>query len=297
MLQPSRLRRCLALSVTLLLLCTICPAPAYAWGNDGHMIVAHIASRLLKPATRTRVNALLGSGATLENVATWADSLRGSFAQPGIRPETPFWHFVDIPLNQNYDPARDCADTPNGNCAIAALVEFQEILSGRRQGNYQNSPNEALKFIVHFAGDIHQPLHCVDDHDHGGNGKKVVWIDNTSSNLHSVWDNAILAENMRLAHQTQAIAYANRLFDQLSAQQKQAADPSGAGVVSQPDIEGWARDAHTIANGAYADKGQPDAQHVFHLTQAYYTNHHTEVDKQLQLAGIRLARILNENLH
>jgi hypothetical protein len=278
------------------MLCTICPAPAYAWGNDGHMIVAHIASGLLRPATRTRVNALLGNGATLESVATWADSLRGSFTQPGVRPETPLWHFVDIPLNQTYDPMRDCADTPNGNCAIAALVEFQEILGGRRQGYYQNSPSEALKFIVHFVGDIHQPLHCVDDHDHGGNGKKVILPNNQQTNLHSVWDDSLLAGNMSTAHQA-TIAYANTLLAQLTPQQRHGADPSGAGVVSRAEIEGWARDSHTIANGAYADIGQPDANHVYHLGSAYFAHHHAEVDGQLQLAGIRLARILNENLH
>ena len=141
MAQSTPARRRLALSLALLLVVGALPAPAYAWGDEGHVIVAHIASRLLKPATRTRVNTLLGPGATLENVATWADSLRGSFAHPGVRPETPFWHFVDIPLNQTYDPARDCADKPNGNCAIAALVEFQEVLSGRQQGKIKDWDN------------------------------------------------------------------------------------------------------------------------------------------------------------
>src|ERR1044072_7209598 len=98
---------------------------AMAWGTKGHVIVAHIAYKLLSDSARGNVDELLQEGESLETVATWADGLRGSFNAPGVRPETPLWHFVDIPRNENYLAARDCAETPNGSCAINALVIFQ----------------------------------------------------------------------------------------------------------------------------------------------------------------------------
>jgi hypothetical protein len=283
-----------------LTLAFVSPTKTMAWGDKGHIIVAHIAYKLLSNDARTEVNKLLGEDETLETVATWPDSLRGSFDHPGIRPETPLWHFVDIPLNEEYDPIRDCAEAPNGSCAISALVIFQEVLAEKKSGYYANSRYEALKFLVHFAGDIHQPLHCVDDHnDHGGNLKKVVWIDSTTSNLHSVWDNAILSENMNRQNIISETAYAEFLFSTLSSQQKleaKAFPSTTPTTVRRQVIEDWAKAAHVIANDAYSDIGPLDTNHRYKLTTVYYDHHKQQVDDQLKRAGVHLARILNENL-
>lgn len=275
------------------------PAAALAWGDKGHLIVAHLASRLLTQPAQHQVGELLAEGESLESVATWADGLRGSFQHPGQRPETPLWHFVDIPLNKDYDAVRDCPETPNGSCAIGALVAFQDVLARKRKGYYSNSRYEALKFIVHLVGDIHQPLHCVDDDDAGGNFKSVVWLDETIWKLHAVWDEAILARNMETAGISDPIAYANRLRSQLTAQQVQESRPvpgSAPTVPSRATIEGWAKDAHAIGNGAYADLPPKDPENRYRLETAYYDNHKAEVDDQLERAGIRLARMLNEAL-
>jgi nuclease S1 len=299
MSKPATGWKLVALSCLLLLAPLIRPDRALAWGDKGHLIVARIAAQLLSPAARHQVAELLEEGETLESVAVWADSLRGSFKTPGVRPETPMWHFVDIPLKEEYDAARDCPETPNGSCVVSAMVIFQDALTEIRKGYYGNSRYEALKFLVHFVGDAHQPLHCVDDHDAGGNLKTVVWIDGSISKLHGVWDDGILSENMKRQNVSDPRQYADRLIAQLSPQQKQDANPSASPkptVVPRATIEGWAKAAHAIAQKAYADIGQPDANGRFHLNAAYYNNHKAEVDDQLKRAGARLARILNENL-
>lgn len=291
-------RRFAVASLTTILLLT-CFSNAFAWGDKGHAVVAHVASKLLTKDARRQIDDLLHEGESLVLIATWADGLRGTYNNPGIRPETPLWHFVDIPLNKNYDPVRDCSETPNGSCAILALVAFQEVLAKNRNGYYANSRYEALKFIVHFVGDIHQPLHCIDDNDFGGNLKKVVWLDDNIWKLHGIWDDAILSENMKRKNIADEILYAESLFKELTIAQKNEANPGSSAsprVIARNVIEGWAIDAHNIANGAYADIGNKDASNLYHLSESYYSNHKKEVDDQLKLAGIRLARILNENL-
>lgn len=292
------LRAVVCVDVLLVLLLTT-PGRALAWGDNGHRIVVHLAARLLTEAAGHRISELLVESESLDSVAVWADTLRGSFNNPGIRPETPRWHFVDIPLQADYDAARDCPETPNGSCVVSAVGMFQDVLANRRPGYYANSRAEALKFLVHLVGDLHQPLHCVDDADAGGNLKKVVWLGGEVTKLHAVWDDRILAESMRRAGIVEAPKYADRLFSELSAQQRQQAKPPASTVptvVERATLEAWAKAAHAIAQHAYADIGTKDANDQYHLGTTYYTAHKTEVDDQLKRAGIRLARILNENL-
>jgi nuclease S1 len=298
MATPTFVQRAVVL-VDVLVLLLAAPGRALAWGDPGHRIVAHLAARLLTESAGHQVSELLVENESLDTVAVWADTLRGSFNTPGIRPETPRWHFVDIPLQADYDAARDCPETPNGGCVVSAVAMFQGVLASKRPGYYANSRAEALKFLVHLVGDLHQPLHCVDDQDAGGNLKRVVWLGGEVSKLHAVWDDGILGESMRRAGLADALKYADRLFAELSAPQRQEASPPASTtptVVDRATLETWARAAHAIARHAYADIGAKDANNRYHLGTAYYTAHKAEVDDQLKRAGIRLARILNENL-
>ncbi len=287
------------LPVTILLLLVFnLPVRTFAWGKTGHTIVIHIAMKLLTPQAKNQVNRIMSlHSETLEGIAVWADGIRGSRSNPGPRVETPRWHFVDIPLNEQYDAQRDCVESPNGSCAISAIVAFQDVLSGLKKGYYNDAFNryEALKFIAHFVGDVHQPLHCVDDNDAGGNLKPVNWFGNDSLNLHHVWDDDILEKNMG---QRNADAYADFLYLSLTQAEKNLANPQTSQqptVVGRDEIETWAKEAHSIARHAYSDIGQKTNNH-YHLGQPYYAAHKNEVTAQLKFAAIHLARILNENL-
>src|ERR1700755_3321938 len=177
MLRRESARKAFVCASLSLLLVALAPARAAAWGAKGHVVVAHLARLLLTDQTRGVVEDLLPDDESMESVATWADGLRGNYKSPGARPETSLWHFVDIPRDKDYDAARDCAFLLNGPCVIDALYGVELVLADPKKGYYQNSRYEALKYAVHLAGDMHQPLHCIDDMDAGGNKKETLWMD------------------------------------------------------------------------------------------------------------------------
>ena len=149
------------LALTVILICL--PLPALAWGAEGHEIVAAIALRELTPAARLQVARLLGSEAMLVHDSNWADEVRDQ------RPDTGPWHYVDIPLDApGYDAGRDCGGDA---CVVAQISHDLHVLGNARVSAGQRA--EALRFLVHFVADIHQPLHAVDNADKGGNGVRV----------------------------------------------------------------------------------------------------------------------------
>jgi hypothetical protein len=132
---------------------------ALAWGQEGHSIVAEIAQQRLTPPAARMVGTLL-KGRSLASIASWADDERET------HPATEGWHFVDIPLDvETYDRTRDCKpDALKGDCIV---VELDRLTTSLRC-SIGDALIEALKFAVHFVGDIHQPLHTVAEKT-GGN--------------------------------------------------------------------------------------------------------------------------------
>ena len=146
----------------------------------GHRIVALVATPRLAPRAAAEVARLLDGG-SLASVATWADSVRTK------HPETGPWHYVDIPTwESSYNPERDC---PKGACIITALTEKLAILSDK--GRSKADRGDALRFVVHFMGDLHMPLHNGERSDKGGNDVKLTF-NGRQTNLHSVWDSGLL---------------------------------------------------------------------------------------------------------
>lgn len=153
---------------------------ALAWGSDGHKIVAMLAEAQLSPAARKEIDRLLAlePGATLASISTWADEHRN--------PATAAWHYVNFPRGDcNYQPERDC---PDGKCVVAAIDRQIEVL--RTSGDDEKRLN-ALKYVVHFIGDIHQPLHAGFGDDRGGNSYQLQAF-MRGSNLHAVWDTGLI---------------------------------------------------------------------------------------------------------
>lgn len=284
-----RVRRSLRNFVGMLLslACAIGGArPALAWGNFGHEIIATIAARRLQPSARAAVAKLLAGepyGAGLPAASTWADEIRRE------RPETLRWHFVDIPIDQpEFVAARDCREIPGaGDCVVAAVERERAILADRRQPQWQRT--EALKFVVHLVGDIHQPLHCAERNgDRGGNDVPVVFFGETQLptgerwNLHSVWDIGLI---QRAQPDGKVYAYAARLNRWLAAQDERR--------LAAGTFVDWVNEAHGLAR-THAYKGV--AQQGAALGRAYYEANRVIVDQQLATAGVRLARVLNEAL-
>ena len=183
---------------------------AYPWGNEGHEIVARIAARNLSDAARSQIVALL-RGAVIDDlnlkavvghegdpqpstdaveqalatIATWPDHM------PGGKGATAPWHFVDIGL---FEGPSHLSERCGTGCVSQKIAQIRDNLKSNMPLN-SLSPDKELRFLVHFVGDIHQPLHTVTNADAGGNCEKITGFSG-SHVLHSAWDTALVREVM-----------------------------------------------------------------------------------------------------
>jgi hypothetical protein len=249
-----------------------------AWGPVGHHIVALLAEPRLTPAARGQVEALLGKDGFVP-ASTWADDIRKG------HPETYNWHFVDIPIDKpTYQPNRDCPPTEKGDCVIAELVRAQRLL--RDPAAATDVRAEALKFVIHFVSDLHQPLHAIDNADRGGNDTRVLMADGRLSNLHAIWDSFLIQS--RGLDEAGYAAMLRRDLDQ---------HPLDPGPI---DFVKWAEEAHKVAadviyNFPEFSPGAPPKEPI-RLGDAYFRRAAPAVDRQLELAAVRLAAVINDAL-
>lgn len=277
--------------VRLLALLPLCLASTLAlpWGSEGHKTVGDIANELLTPQARQQVSDLLvddldASGApsgrkTLGEVASWPDEIRSTPKGKGVAP----WHFDDVPL---CTPAPKSEWCPDGNCASEQIARHYATLQNPAASHLER--NEALKWIVHLVGDIHQPLHSANHDDRGGNDVSVTFLDNAAPklNLHSVWDTYAVRRLLEEKSLTGA-----SMAQSITAQQQ--ADWSN-GTVSQ-----WVAEATDLARnvtykqlpGGFACDAKIEDR--LDLDETYYAQAAPVIELQLKKAGFRLAGILN----
>lgn len=288
-MQNRFLRRSFALALTVA--AVTFSSGALAWGPEGHAIVADIATLHLTPQALAQVHKLLALEGDhgLDQISSWADAHRKDM--PGTGP----WHYVDIPLAANsYDAARDCKQD---NCVVARIPYFTKIL-----GDRSASPQarlRALKFLVHFVGDIHQPLHAEDHDDKGGNDVKLVYF-GYLTNLHAIWDGRILEHALHVhtgpnySFDHDAVWSAARKLDAgINPSQRLAWTPPRMMRNLPKTVVGWANQSHALARVAYADL---PAHPKYGWSQAYQDSTWPVVKQQLQRGGLRLAAVLNATL-
>ena len=270
--------------------------PAAAWGDLGHKVTALIAYRHLTPTVRAKVDALLasdGDGLTAPDFAsraTWADKYR-----EGHR-ETAAWHFVDVEIDHPdlgsacfgfpaVAPGQLASLGPAQDCVVDKIEEFAAEL--RNPATPAAERLAAFKFLIHFIGDLHQPLHASDHDDRGGNCIGLSPSpDGHSSNLHAWWDTGVVEA---LGGSAQDIA--TRLDAQISSGQAKA---WAAG-----DPKAWAMESFQIARrDVYALPTRPTCgQHgSVALSAAYQAIARRDAALQLEKAGIRMAALLNRAL-
>jgi hypothetical protein len=202
---------------------------AAGWGGTGHQVVALIAEDLLDAPAQKCIRELLGDAHISDaEIANWADEIRRE------RRETGPWHYVNIPVDATgFDRARDGRD---GNNVVDAIERQLKILADRSAPIDQR--REALKFVVHFVGDMHQPLHCADRNgDKGGNARLVFFPNQAkATSLHSIWDTQIVKEAMK---SVRVAPYAETLRKQIATAQR--ADWEKGSVAE------WATQSHDVA--------------------------------------------------
>lgn len=265
---------------------------ASAWGPEGHAIVADIAQARLDPAAAAQVTALLKLEGydRLDQVASWADQHRKEM------PGTAGWHYVDIPLAAPaYEAARDCRQ---GNCIVAQLEHFTRTLADRSAS--PQARLEALKWVVHLAGDIHQPMHAVDNDDKGGNTVQVQFF-GVGTNLHSVWDGRViehaldlqLGPNYSIDHAA-VLARAMELNAKITPADRAEWAPAGSLRTLDPRIVDWANESHQLAqNVAYTDLRKPSGAA---WSERYQAKAWPVIRTRLEQGGVRLAELLDEAL-
>ena len=288
-----------------------------AWGGQGHRLVGLIAADRLTTVATQNVAWLL-DGQTLAEVASWADTITGDQVQ------TSYWHYLNIPPEASgYDRDRDCPRQPGvaagsrgdrwRDCVVDRITYWEERLGNPKLDRADRAT--ALKFVVHFIGDLHQPFHALGV-GRGGNDVHVKVFGQTDCgpstlppaqgrpeqnrgttssgppraesrggngparpvpcNLHSVWDSRLISRH-NLDEQTY-VASLKKLIDE----KKLGAQP--AGTPAQ-----WAEQSFRLAKEALVKDGA-------NIDEAYYRRHITVVDERLALAGVRLAATLNRLL-
>lgn len=152
--------------------------------------MAQLAEQRLSPTAHAQVLRLLASTGdhSLADVANWADDLRDDPTQRRLARATAPLHFVNFTSSAcRYDPPRDC---PGGRCVVGAIESYALVLGDRSRQEWERAV--ALRFIVHFVADAHQPLHAGYRRDRGGNRYQVQW-NGRGTNLHAIWDTPVLA--------------------------------------------------------------------------------------------------------
>ena len=257
------------------------------WSGQGHRLVGLIAAERLTPIAKQNVAWLL-DGQSLAEVASWADSIRNDQQQ------TYGWHFLNIPPEApGYDRDRDCpkaAGVEPGSrsdrwrdCAVDRILFWEQRLADVTLDRADRAT--ALKFIVHFIGDLHQPFHTLGV-GRGGNDVHVRVFGEANCaedgqkpfpcNLHAVWDSRLIGRR-----DLDDRAYVAQL-QKLIVDKRLGAPPPGAPAQ-------WAEQSFRLAKDALV---RPDTN----IDEGYYRRHIAVIDERLALAGVRLGAVLNRVL-
>ncbi|KAI9853200.1 MAG: hypothetical protein M1838_000056 [Thelocarpon superellum] len=262
-----------------------------AWGGMGHETVAFIASSLVTTETAKYCQDLLSdtSSSYLASVAPWADTFRytkaGRFSAP--------YHFIDAkddpPHSCGVDFERDCG---KGGCVVQAIQNYTTRIQDTSLS--QEDRFEALKFVIHFVGDVHQPLHD-ENLDLGGNDVEVTF-GGTKTNLHHIWDTNMLEKYTGGSDIQTAQDWASKLTQSIQSgdYSSQAASWLSGIDVTDPITTsmGWASDSNAYVCSTVLPDGV-DVLDGAELDGDYYTSAIPVFELQIAKAGYRLAAWLN----
>lgn len=263
-------------------------APVQAYWEYGHETVAQIAEGNISPKARANLQRLLRAAPLLgtpkcplrniKDVSVWADCIKGDQVRWGY---TSSWHYQNVDICKPFDLKSACA---GGNCVSAQIDRSFALLKDRSLP--ANVRLEALAFLVHFVGDLHQPLHAGDHNDRGGNDLKASYGVMPGYNLHSVWD-GLLADR--------AISAAPDIVRRFSSFEKRALS---AGTTRDWSEENWAV-ARDIAYPRAVDDNPcgPKPERPVTIDEADVAASRAALRLQVERGGLRLARLLEEALY
>jgi hypothetical protein len=309
--------KCIASALVVVLTATF---NAHAWDGTGHMLVAQVAYDRLNDKARARVDELAAKLLKTNdvpynavNIACWPDNIKAEDADPQFRGLYKPWHYIDIGCSTN-DPdvlANPPALTPTNGDVIVALTHCVDLVKNKQTDALVPNGSVALAMIIHFVGDIHQPLHTTArynpnpkpndkyKHDAGGNGVTLVNIGDTQwgKNLHTFWDEAyrryyeagkVKATPALPETSTPGSPDMKEWMKRLPLDVPEKFDTSY-------DVKKWVMESHEIAcTQVYCTLGIPYGIRNGELREDYVKQATNTARHQLVVAGYRLAALLND---
>jgi hypothetical protein len=232
----------------------------FAWGKEGHQMVAEIAEYYLDKSTKDSLNKYL-DGITFEEAATWMDEIKSDHHNDYMKP----WHYINIEKDATYVASEEKN--------IITVLELIISQLQNRSGQTAEEINRNIKMLFHLVGDLHQPLHVGYGDDKGGNDVHVVFEGKSKRNLHQVWDETII--------QKQKINAEDCIY---LAKKLSAADIKARKHI---DVIGWMNESRALLPNVYAFTGE-------NIGKSYVKKNTPVIKRQLLYAGIRLAAVLEQ---
>ena len=261
------------LSKKLLLFIFICSLSftsnaSWWWGMTGHRVVGEVAESLLTVKAKKAIKEILGDE-SLAMASNWADFIKSDSNFNYLSP----WHYINLKGGLTHNEVMNIL-VPDTGINLYAKLNFV-IRELKNKQLEKDKKVMYLRLLIHFVGDLHQPMHVGRPEDQGGNKVKVLWFNDTT-NLHSVWDDK-LPEYQKLSYTewTRAISHTTL---------KQRMDRHKA------PVKEWLFESYQLAQGIYAEITRPNQR----LSYRYNFDHIETINQQLLKGGVRLAGLLNE---
>jgi len=233
------------------------------WGATGHRTIGKIANDYLKGKTKRKIAELL-DGQSLALVATFGDDIKSDKRYNKLYT----WHYVNMPFDVNYENSEK---NPEGDL-VTGIEKCKSVILDENASKEDKA--FYLKLLVHFIGDLHQPMHVGRKEDKGGNTVQVQWFGN-GTNLHSVWDSKMINHF--------DMSYTELADNMVEISKVQIAE------IQKGTIVDWVNDTHIYAKQVYGSAKVGEK-----LGYQYMYKNFTLVQNQLQKGGIRLAKVLND---
>ena len=234
------------------------------WGQTGHRVVGLIAEQHLNKRAQKAIRLLL-EGHSLAYASTIADEIKSDRAYDAYGP----WHYVNFDMDKTYDPS----SSDDRGDIVYGIQKCIEVLSNKQSSESDKSFH--LKLLIHFIGDLHQPLHVGRSEDQGGNRIQVSWF-SRNSNLHRVWDSDLID------------GY-NMSYEELAQELMRSTEREEIMVIQEGNYLDWVEESHQMAKVVYTSATSGDK-----LSYRYGYDYNPMVFEQLKKGGYRLAKILNE---
>ena len=235
------------------------------WSETGHRTVGKIASHYLSSKAKREIKKLLNKQ-SLAMVSTFADEIKSDKQYNKFYT----WHYINMPMEADYDVSKQ---NPDGD--LVSGIEFCKSVIKDKNAS-ESDKAFYLKLLVHFIGDLHQPLHVALEEDKGANDFKVQWF-YQDTNLHTVWDRKMIDDY--------GMSYSELAKNADYLTKAQVKDIQKGSVID------WVNETHQLTREVYAAVNQGD-----NLRYEYSYKYLKVVRRQMQLAGIRLAKVLNDLL-